>query len=260
MTAQQTNTDVRPGTRRRKRKKRFAFKLILFLTVLVASVCILLDINPLETFRSLTQHEIAESKPTENVENDVKGDGSVLLMLVNPWNPIPDSFTPELTTLSDGQQIASCCCEDLEKMLSDCRSAGNSPYICSAYRTQETQEYLFGNKVGRLIAEGFDEKTAETEAAKVVALPGTSEHQLGLAADIIDSTYTQLDNGQENTSTQKWLMENSWKYGFILRYPSGKSDITGIIYEPWHYRYVGAETAAEIYESGLCLEEYLEKQ
>ena len=90
-----------------------------------------------------------------------------------------------------------------------------------------------------------------------MAVPGTSEHQLGLALDIVDVANQVLDERQENTEVQKWLMKNSWKYGFILRYPTDKSDITGISYEPWHYRYVGKEAAKEIYEAGICLEEYL---
>ena len=100
---------------------------------------------------------------------------------------------------------------------------------------------------------------ARSEAATVVAVPGTSEHHLGLALDIVDAGYPFLTEEQEETPVQKWLIENSWKYGFILRYPSGKSDITGIIYEPWHYRYVGREVAAEVYASGLCFEEYLDQ-
>ena len=90
-----------------------------------------------------------------------------------------------------------------------------------------------------------------------MAPPGTSEHQTGLALDIVAASYQLLDEGQEDTAEQQWLMANSWKYGFILRYPSEKSDITGIGYEPWHYRYVGRAAAAEIYHSGVCLEEFL---
>jgi len=102
-----------------------------------------------------------------------------------------------------------------------------------------------------LIAQGYSEENARTEVGKVVAVPGTSEHQLRLAVDIVD-----IEN-QEKTAVQKWLMENSWRYGFILRYPNDKSDITGIVYEPWHYRYVGKEAAKEIYDLDVCLEEYL---
>ena len=109
-----------------------------------------------------------------------------------------------------------------------------------------------------MMASGMNEELARIAAAREVAAPGTSEHQLGLSVDIIDSEYTVLDEAQANTPTQQWLMKNSWRYGFILRYPEGKSEITGIIYEPWHYRYVGKEAKEDIYESGLCLEEWLE--
>ena len=92
----------------------------------------------------------------------------------------------------------------------------------------------------------------------MVAVPGTSEHQLGLAVDIVDKSYQILDKKQETTAVQKWLMEHAWEYGFILRYPNGTTDLTGIIYEPWHYRYVGRDAAADIRDKGVTLEEYIE--
>ena len=98
---------------------------------------------------------------------------------------------------------------------------------------------------------------APKEAALTVAVPGTGEHELGLAADLMDESYPYLDEEQENTPTQRWLMENSWRYGFILRYPNGSTEITGILYEPWHYRYVGRGPAEEICRMGVTLEEYL---
>jgi D-alanyl-D-alanine carboxypeptidase len=98
---------------------------------------------------------------------------------------------------------------------------------------------------------------ALTEAAKEVAIPGTSEHQLGLAIDLVDADFPYLDDRQANTATQKWLMEHCHEYGFILRYPTGTTQITGIIFEPWHYRYVGQEIAQEIMNLGITLEEYL---
>ena len=179
------------------------------------------------------------------------------LLLVNPWNPIPENYEPELTYLRNGQAVDSRCYPELQQMMDDCRAAGFDPLICASYRTMETQEALFEDKEARLIREGCPENEVEAEAGKVVAYPGTSEHQLGLALDIVDVSYQQLDTEQENTPVQQWLMKNSWKYGFVLRYPTDKSDITGIIYEPWHYRYVGKEAAAEMYENKLCLEEYL---
>ena len=105
--------------------------------------------------------------------------------------------------------------------------------------------------------EGLSQEEAAAEAGTVVAVPGTSEHQIGLAVGIVPSQYMNLDEKQMEAEDQQWLMENSWRYGFILRYPLNKSDITGIIFEPWHYRYVGKEAAKEIYEQDITLEEYL---
>lgn len=131
------------------------------------------------------------------------------------------------------------------------------PLICSSYRSNERQEQLYRNKINLLIGQGYSSADARKEAGKVIALPGTSEHQLGLAVDIVDVNNQNLDSSQEDTDVQQWLMQNSWRYGFVLRYPTDKSDITGIIYEPWHYRYVGKEAAEYIYKNNICLEEYL---
>ena len=182
-----------------------------------------------------------------------------LLTLVNPWNPLPDSWTPDLVTLSDGRKIDSRCYEAFEEMMDACKAAGYSPFLCSAYRTQETQQGLYDNKVQRLINSGMSEEEAKVEEAKAVAIPGASEHQLGLAVDIVDANMRDLTDEQENTATQKWLMANSWRYGFIHRYPNSKTDITGIIYEPWHYRYVGKDAAQDIFNRDITLEEYLGK-
>lgn len=179
------------------------------------------------------------------------------LILVNPWHRIPDSYQIKLTQLKDGQAVDERCYPDLQQMMSDCRAAGLSPLICSSYRTQETQQRLLNDKIKELAAQGYSIEKAKMDAAKVVALPGTGEHQLGLALDIVDTNNQNLDTNQENTPVQQWLKKDSWKYGFILRYPTSKSKITGIIYEPWHYRYVGKEAARDIYNRGICLEEYL---
>ena len=179
------------------------------------------------------------------------------ILLVNPWNSLPEDYTVKLRKIDENYQMASYAYPSLQKMLTDCKAAGCQPVICSAYRTQEYQEKLFTRKISRLMKEGLTQDEAEKEAATVVAIPGTSEHQLGLALDIIDNSNWTLDQTQENTETQKWLMEHSWEYGWILRYPNGKTELTGIIYEPWHYRYVGEEIAAELHELDMCLEEYL---
>jgi hypothetical protein len=101
------------------------------------------------------------------------------------------------------------------------------------------------------------QEEAERLAAQVVAVPGTSEHHSGLAVDIIDTRLWALEEEQADLPAQQWLMEHCWEYGFILRYPKDKIDVTGIIYEPWHYRYVGLELAKELHDLGLTLEEYM---
>lgn len=180
------------------------------------------------------------------------------LLLVNPWNKLPDDFSVELKELSGGQAVDRRIYPDLQAMMDDARAEGLSPVICSSYRTSEKQQTLYSNKISRLMAAGCSQTQAEEEAGKWVAVPDTSEHQTGLAVDIVAMDYQILDEDQENTPEQQWLMENAHRYGFILRYPQGKSALTGIYYEPWHYRYVGKEAAAELYETGLCLEEYLD--
>lgn len=204
------------------------------------------------------------NQPVDNVGDTTTPDDGVivddeLLTLVNPWNPLPDDWTVDLVTLDDGHRVDSRCYEAYMEMINACKAAGYSPVNCSSYRTQETQQSLYDNKVQRLISSGMSEEEAKTEAAKAVAIPGTSEHQLGLAVDLVDANMQDLTSAQESTETQKWLMANSWRYGFIHRYPNGKTDITGIIYEPWHYRYVGKDAAQEIFNRDITLEEYLGK-
>lgn len=181
------------------------------------------------------------------------------LVLVNYKYPIKSGYVPDLRMV-DGRSVFTFdtrAADALEKMLSDCRAEGLSPLICSAYRTEEMQEKLFNNKVSVYLSSGYSYDDAVALAKTSVAYPGTSEHQLGLAVDIVSLDYQILDKGQLKTEEQQWLMKNCWKYGFILRYPDNKSDITGVIFEPWHYRYVGLEAAKEIMEKGITLEEYL---
>ena len=144
-------------------------------------------------------------------------------------------------------------------MLADARAEGLSPVVCSSYRTLEVQTILYNRKVQRLINEkGYSEDKARRVAAKSVAVPGTSEHHTGLAVDIVANSNWNLNKSQEDEPEQKWLMAHCAEYGFILRYPNNKTEYTGIIYEPWHYRYVGVELARYLTDNGLCLEEYLD--
>ena len=151
------------------------------------------------------------------------------------------------------------CAEALKQMIADCQAAGCAPTIISGYRSYNVQSQLFRNQIREHQRRGYSYDEAYALASQIVAIPGTSEHQLGLALDIVDKYYSELNEKQGSTTTQKWLMEHCWEYGFILRYPPDSTEFTGIIYEPWHYRYVGVELAMELKELGISLEEYLQR-
>lgn len=184
------------------------------------------------------------------------------LKLVNFEHALAEDFAPEeLAEVDNGYKADSRIVDAAKQMIADARSKDNVRIIAlSAYRDYDYQMELYENKVQRLQQEkGYSVTKAREEAATVVAYPGTSEHQLGLALDLVDARHVKLDESQENTDAYKWLYEHCDEYGFIVRYPNGKTDITGIIYEPWHFRYVGEEAAKVIMDEGITLEEYLEK-
>lgn len=184
-------------------------------------------------------------------------DGDWKLLLVNNSHPLPEKFPVSVKSLPNGQAVDERVYPFLEKMLSDARAEGLKPVVCSSYRSHEDQSGLYDNKVKKYKDDGFDEEEAMARAAAWVATPGTSEHQAGLSVDIVDINNQNLDETQEGTPVSLWLKENCAKYGFIVRYPTDKSQITGVSYEPWHYRYVGIAAATEIMEKGITLEEYL---
>lgn len=229
--------------------------------VAVITVSAVLEIKHIKSEKDIlitSESDISQTDNTVSNYNGINIDKTDWrLILVNADHKLPDDYRVDTAVLTNGFQADSRCCSDLQQMLDDCRKEGLTPVVCSAYRTQEMQKTLFENQVKKQKASGLSDEEAEIEAAKLVAVPGTSEHQTGLAFDIVDIDYQMLDLQQEKTAVQQWLLKNSWKYGFILRYPADKSDITKIDYEPWHYRYVGKENAKFIYDHNLCLEEYL---
>lgn len=174
------------------------------------------------------------------------------LILVNKNHSIPDNYEVELQELPNGQAVDKRIYPELQEMFDAARSQGIYPEIGSSYRTTETQQAIMEEKIATFQGQGYSYEDAKKEAKKWVALPGTSEHELGLAVDI---------NAKPNVSTDKavyrWLADNAYRYGFILRYPSDKVAITGVDYEPWHYRYVGEKAAKKIFEADIALEEYL---
>ena len=170
----------------------------------------------------------------------------IQVWLLNKDFPLPEGYETEVVTISDWRLISVDCYDAITKMMDDCIAAGNKCYVSSGYRTYNDQAFLLSERVKDYMEdEGLSQKYAYAKALKEVALPGHSEHHLGLAADI---------NGK---GAHAWLAEHCWEYGFILRYTAEKEHITGIIDEPWHFRYVGTKVSMDMKDSGLCLEEYL---
>ena len=192
--------------------------------------------------------------PLDNITHHVASeDNGWNLILVNRNSYIPDDYKVELTELSNGEKVDSRIYPELQEMFNDARAQGYGLFVREGYRTQEEQQQLLDEKIEAYENEGKSKSEAKKLAEQWVAIPGTSEHQLGIAVDInADTTKSSRDD------VYNWLEENAHTYGFIKRYPSNKTDITGVINEPWHYRYVGKEAASAIYSQGICLEEYIE--
>lgn len=175
------------------------------------------------------------------------------LIVVNPWNKIPENYSVSLTELSNGKMIDSRIYPALQEMFDAMRADGIYPVVGEGYRTHEEQQQMMDEKISSFILQGYSQKDAKQLAKELVAKPGTSEHELGIAVDI-----NAEQPRSANEEVYSWLAENAYQYGFILRYPQYKYSVTGFDYEPWHYRYVGTEAALEIYTQQITLEEYLQ--
>ena len=180
------------------------------------------------------------------------------LLLVNKQHTIPEDYEFTLGTIKGSMRCDERIIEPLTQMFAAAKKDGVNLIVCSPYRDMARQEYLFARKVKKFQGMGMSYMDAYKKASITVTLPGASEHQIGLAMDIISDTYSSLDIGFAETEAGKWLAEHSWEYGFILRYPLGKEEITGIQFEPWHFRYVGVDAAEVITKQNITLEEFVE--
>ena len=182
---------------------------------------------------------------------------------MNPTHYIPDDYEVNLVTVQGKYKLDEKAAEHAIDLLAAAKKAGYDMQLCSAYRTVKKSEELYQRQIKKFLSAGYSQADAEKEAAKWVAPPGTSEHHTGLAMDLVSSDYwgqySDLEHDYDKFDSFKWMYANCAEYGFVLRYPEDKQDITGITYEPWHYRYVGVDAAKYIMENGLCLEEYLEE-
>ena len=175
------------------------------------------------------------------------------LLLVNSTHPLADDYSVDLTELRNGQSVDTRILSDLQEMFDAARSEDIYPIVSDAYRTREDQQTLMDDVIQNYEDEGYSSDEASSKAEQVIAKPGTSEHETGLAIDIAGDD----DYDQDTDSVLEWMNSNAYKYGFILRYPSGKESVTGAEAENDHYRYVGKEAAKVIHDQGICLEEYL---
>ncbi|MGI5935630.1 MAG: M15 family metallopeptidase [Oscillospiraceae bacterium] len=178
--------------------------------------------------------------------------------LVNKDSLLEKDYESPLTELEGGQYFDSRAVDALKEFIAAARNEGLTVILRSSYRSYATQEYLFNRKLAEKQQSGLPYEEAYAAASRIVAVPGTSEHQLGLACDIVDGHYEYLNESLAETKLLTWMRENCAKYGFIVRYPEDKQEVTGIMYEPWHFRYVGNEAAEYIMEHGLCLEEFID--
>lgn len=182
------------------------------------------------------------------------------LLLANASNPLAEDFAPpSLTEIADGQSVDSRIADPIRALLTDAKAAGyTNIYFCSGYRDYDTQYSIYWNAVWtRMNDYGYSQEEAEAMTRLEINPPGSSEHQLGTTADILEYYGQDMQPYIGGSGLMLWLEQHCTEYGFILRYPEGKTDITGVEYEPWHLRYVGLEAAEYITENNLCLEEFL---
>ncbi len=219
---------------------------------------ILKDSGELAVTESEAQAESTEEESEETSDASFSS-SDWKLTLVNKQHPIPDNYEFQLGTIHGNMRCDERVLGDLLSMFKAAREDGVNLVLCSPYRDMSRQKMLFNRKIQVLMKNGVTYIDAYKETSQAVTVPGASEHQIGLAFDIVSDSYSVLDAGFENTPEGRWLADNSYKFGFILRYPKGKENITGIEYEPWHYRYVGKKAAALMYEQGITLEEFWDK-
>lgn len=208
-----------------------------------------------------TKSVIMQKIPKEtNVAKQLYQKNQALLVLVNKANPIPSDYDAQLMSICNGRlQASSLLYEDLKAMLADADTAGGYSYlISSAYRSSKKQQKLVDEDVRTFMNQGMSYEEALEKTLEETQPAGYSEHQTGLALDILCSENMNLDISQADCKGNRWMRKNCYKYGFILRYPKEKEEITNISYEPWHFRYVGKETAAFLWENDLTLEEFYE--
>lgn len=232
--------------------------LIMATVILVVFVIIKFIIPKKETTSNTNTVEVAKVSKTNIEENNniiAKEQLDWKLTLVNQANKLPENYEMKLSNIDQYRKFDSRAIQYLQDMIEDMREDGvRNIWVQSSYRSVEEQEVVYNNKVKYYKEQDKTQKEAERLTEETINKPGHSEHSLGLAVD-----FNYVNGEFEETKAFKWLKENGEDYGFILRYPKEKENITKVTYEPWHWRYVGKENAKKINELGMCLEEYVEE-
>lgn len=256
--------------RKRRMRRRFmqrmfwrgaisAVGILLLLLMWNLTSCALHYLTPQEESRLKEDTAVEENEYSET-DNVIKTMANASeLLLVNKSHPLEESYQPDLTRIREyGVEVDRSISKPLMDMLAAGEKEGLSFWIASAYRSPERQRELLDEDIGALVRQGYSYSGAYEEVVKETMPVGCSEHATGLAVDIVAKDYQILDEKQARTDEIIWLQQNCSQYGFILRYPEGKEDITKVSYESWHFRYVGTAAAQEIMSQGLTLEEYME--
>ena len=222
------------------------------------------DAQPEEVFTldDVMEYDMSSLEPDETTEEEELADISAFdredwkIMLINKQHPIPEDYEFTLATIKGSMKCDERIIPELQQMMQEAKKDGVTLVIRSPYRDYERQIYLFNRKVKGYMKKKMSYLESYRTTAQAVTIPGASEHQAGLALDITSDSYSTLTQGFAETQAGQWLAEHSYEYGFILRYPEGKEDITGISFEPWHFRYVGKTAAKYMYDHDLTLEEF----
>ncbi|MCL2634879.1 MAG: M15 family metallopeptidase [Oscillospiraceae bacterium] len=234
---------------------------IVFVVVIVAVVFLIVNVSGKSKAIDPPQQD-GEAQPLGGIQEELDNYDNWAFYLINKENPLPEDFTVNLAKISEGLFIDERAAPYAIKMIENARADGIILNVISAYRDIEKQTQNFENYVNHLVAEGFSRDEAIAITSTQIAFPGASEHNAGLAIDILTldwwDTNNSINDVFDQTEEFRWLVRNSWKYGFVLRYPKGKEEITGFDYEPWHFRFVGTFRAEQMYYSNLCLEEYMD--
>ena len=250
-----------PNTNRRRGMWRiYRSEVIAALVIIVVVIGIAFGVNKFFYGFDLPELAVTETAAADqNGQQNVPAGGGFVqsgdwrLLLVNRNHPLEQDFDGELTQLRYGQQVDSRIYPDLQEMFDEMRNDGLEPRVVQGYRTREEQKELLEDKIREYMGYGKNREEARELAVQWVPEPGTCEHETGLCVDI------SSESGENDSANEvwEWMDENCSRFGFIKRYPNDKSSVTGVKGEPWHYRYVGAEAAREIFERGITLEEYL---